>query len=254
MSTEDVIPVVLESKPEKAHRIDVKLAQTLTLEGEWEVGLQELIAPQTWNNITGENKRFAFKCAPRTVGGKPANVDWEYRELPEGYYATVADLLAAIKALTEKEGHEGHILFSQNPQTRKVTIACDKEASVAFSTKQMKSELGELLGFTAVELDGGKKHEAEYPPILDSVQSLYVYCDCIKPIRVGDVIAQLLHTVPITVDRPRFIYASYSDPRFIPVSKQVIDRIALSIRSNTGKPISFRGGNCFVKLLFRKIS
>ena len=64
-SYDQFIPVVLESSPENAHKFDTKLAQPLILEGEWEVGLQELIAPQTWNNINSENSKFSVKLPPK---------------------------------------------------------------------------------------------------------------------------------------------------------------------------------------------
>jgi hypothetical protein len=127
-----------------------------------------------------------------------------------------------------------------------------KKANLAFMTPYMKSELGLMLGFDS-DILTKEENDGEHPATLDPVHSLYIYGDCIKPVTVGDSIAQLLVTVPVTVNRPRSIYYNFSEPRFIPVSKQVIDRISLSVHSSSGKPIPFNGGNCFVKLLFRKV-
>ena len=248
----NAIPVVLESEPEDANYFTTKLGQPLILEGEWEVALQEMIAPQTWNNVTRENCHFSYYY-PSKNSSKVLKEEVQ-AEIPEGYYETIDDVLDAMReALPEEVRGTGRkdnnalFKFDYSQQTRHVTIELKDGCTLGFK----KGDLGRMLGFDETGLSK-RTNVGAYPAIADHIQALYVYSDCIRPVPVGDTVAPLLLVVPITASRPRSIYVSFSNPRFIPVSKQSIDRIAIRIYSSSGKPIPFQGGNTFVKLLFRR--
>ncbi|GFS50054.1 uncharacterized protein TNCV_881061 [Trichonephila clavipes] len=97
--------------------------------GEWEVGLVDLIYPHTWYNIRNDNNIFGFD-----VG----NGELLVRRVPPGCYETVPDILKGMHL----ELHQNKIEFIYHSVTKKVKIKLGDQARVV-----LYKGLAELLGF-----------------------------------------------------------------------------------------------------------
>ena len=89
------------------------------------------------------------------------------------------------------------------------------------------------------------------------INRLYIYSDVVEHRVVGDSYSNLL----ITIDNPpvksgdvfgHTLVKRYGDVRFLPVSKNILDTIAISIRDDQGRLIQFQNGKSMVELAFRK--
>ena len=82
---------------------------------------------------------------------------------------------------------------------------------------------------------------------------LYVYCDVLKHVVVGDVTAPLLHIVNMEVTQSHAVHQIMNPPLFVPLQKKNFDTIEINIMTDTGEPVPFMGGKSVVVLEFKRI-
>jgi len=84
---------------------------------------------------------------------------------------------------------------------------------------------------------------------------MFVYCDVIEQVVVGDSKVQLLRTLPF-VDNPEVLVAhqSFNNPIYVAVQKKHFDSIEVNIITDTGDPVPFTVGKSIVVLHFRRSS
>jgi len=94
-----------------------------------------------------------------------------------------------------------------------------------------------------------------FPDIRRGLTSIYVYCDAIEPVVVGDSKVQLLRTLPF-LDDPKVVvvHQSFTNPLYVPVQKKHFDSIEVNIITDTGDPVPFTIGKSIVVLHFRRSS
>ena len=94
---------------------------------------------------------------------------------------------------------------------------------------------------------------AKYPPdILSGFTTLYVYCDLIQPQIVGNVLAPLLRTVPISGDYGSTCNKVFLAPHYLPLRKKSFDTVEIAIRDDTDHPVQFMFGKVIVKLHLKR--
>jgi hypothetical protein len=84
------------------------------------------------------------------------------------------------------------------------------------------------------------------------IHSLYVYCDILEHIPVGDTRAPLLRIVDIDGAIGSMQVRRYERPRYVPIQLKQFDSIQIVIRDDLGKPVSFKFGKLMVTLHFQR--
>ena len=84
-----------------------------------------------------------------------------------------------------------------------------------------------------------------------NLNSLYVYCDILEHIPVGDVVAPLLRVVGVTGKHGDTIRKTYDEPMYVPVRTKNFDSIEIDIRADTGESVPFQFGKSEVVLHFK---
>lgn len=87
-----------------------------------------------------------------------------------------------------------------------------------------------------------------------TINSLYVYCDLIKPSLVGNYESQLIRRVEIPNDK-NFgdnCEINYSQPQYYPLVSHEFNSIEIDIKDDTDKTIEFGFGKTGITLHFRK--
>jgi len=82
--------------------------------------------------------------------------------------------------------------------------------------------------------------------------SLFVYCDVVEPVVVGDVLVPLLRTVNITAKEGIMVSRIFETVQYVPVHRKQFDTIEIHIRDDTGRRIPFQRGKVIVTLHFRR--
>ena len=106
----------------KTSNFVTKLSRTSQLDGEWEVGLAEIVYPHTWYNIH-EGKNSVEIYAPDNL-----NLVFKTAEfsIQPGYYEKVQDVIdalykAGISNLTD-------VVLSYDDTSKRVTVKCGRRA------------------------------------------------------------------------------------------------------------------------------
>lgn len=216
----------------------VHLPEPIILEGDYEVGLQSIIWPKTFNNITENSGRLYYQTPS---GSSDAVI------ISRGYYESMTRLLNQInKQLRENVGDNIHMKFE--PQSEKVFVTLKKGYQLILS-----NDLSQILGF------GNERKlvsQSQYSPFVSDLsggmQCLYVYSDIVSFQIVGDTKARLLKVLPVEGKHGDTIYRSFDVPTYYPVGTKEFQDINIDIRDGSGRKIQFQRGRVVVNLHFRK--
>jgi len=244
-----------------------KLHNDVSLEGEWEVGLVDIMYPRNWYNI--ENQYLVISCAEcrsTDLLFKPDENAPTYYEIgvriPSGFYETATELVGTLNASIRKAYRDPvraqnsqirYVNESQwpkivlNNRTRCIDINMPADMTITFSEK-----LSAILGMEELVVyepfyNGERPHDID-----GGLHALYVYCDVLECVSVGDTMAPLLRIVEVKGPSGEMTHIQYDQPRYIPLQKKAFDSIEIDIRDDTGKPIPFDSGKLIVTLHFRR--
>jgi len=93
------------------------------------------------------------------------------------------------------------------------------------------------------------------PPV-GNIRNMFLHCDVVEHVIVGDFTTPLLRIVQISLADPRsaIMHMEVNTPLFVPVQKESFDTIEIGIMTDTGEPIPFRddSGKSHIVLEFKK--
>ena len=262
-------------------RFVTKLHNDVSLSGDWEVELVDIMYPRNWYNV---NEQYVDVALDLSVTIEPKiqpheNLSPNYRHrvpIPSGRYGTISELVSVLntsiadtfkapipswcsEVICRRLLSTFWPSFDYDPEKRSVKVTLPRGIYVNLSSK-----LAEIMGmdmetkFDSVRLFSGESIAASYRPcdIEGGLHTLYVYCDVLECIPVGDTMAPLLRIVEAYgsngEETQKMTHIQYDQPRYFPVQKKAFDSIELDIRDDAGESIPFDTGQLIVTLNFRR--
>lgn len=236
-------------------RFTTRLEKSVSLTGDWEVGLVEIQYTRSWNNLfRGEGRVQYMQSA--VLRGKQIFVQHQIR-LPPGYYESPSDIVQYvnqhIEEFAKKSDIEQFPIFNYNAFTKRLHGVISNGASVIFS-----QALCFMLGIGARQ--NPIQHFDDEPLTFRSnhacdmnrdLNSLFVYCNLLEHVLVGDSKVPLLRIVPISGKHGDNSYITYEKPQYVPIQRKHFDSIEIDIRNDAGLPIPFETGKVLITLHFR---
>lgn len=221
-----------------------RLPVPIDLQGEWEVGLTEMIYSHSWSNVLEGGNEYKYDVGDKNL---------KRIKIPAGFYDTPEDILKWINY----QSFQKKISFTYNKHTRKVKIGLKPDARV-----HLLPGLAQCLGFDPVELlnedypsrDSPLKYY-ESPRIADpnsDFRLMYVYNDIVEPQIVGDILAPLLRVITVKGDDGQLIREVFDRPHYVTLSRKNFQTIETVIRTHSGRLVPFERGQLIVKLHFRQ--
>ena len=207
----------------KTSNFVAKLSRTLQLDGEWEVGLAEIVYPHTWYNIrkrknsveiyTPDNLYLVFKTV-------------EYSIQP-GYYKEVQDVIDALY----KAGLDNlsDVVLAYDDTSKRVTVKCGRRVVV-----KLRGDIARMFGFlndTTIRASDEKGFTLALPETGN--QYFYVYTDIIKSQYQGDVVVPVLRTVTVKGEHGNHVCKNFERPHYVPLNKKNFDTISINIRDES---------------------
>jgi hypothetical protein len=253
-----------------------KLHNDIDLSGDWEAALVEIMYPRNWFNVKDQIIKISCsdseKIAPKGVYifAKEINIRVP---IPSGNYRSVPDLVEVIQTAIDEtmkmpistwsmtgryspiKDRARDIAFfdksvwpkiSYDAQNQKVVLTTLPEFTLNFPEQlsrifdlKIVSGQGNVKSSTTCDLEGG-------------LHAMYVYCDILECIPVGDTMTPLLRIVEIKGQRGEMVHIRYDQPRYVPIRKKHFDSIEIDIRDDLGQSIPFESGKLIVTLHIRK--
>ena len=220
-----------------------KLPKFIDLEGEWEVALTELIHPMIDDPLKdGE-------CYLELSGSHFSQLKLV---LPSGYYDNASKIITEINNALLKAGYSENFALYENERivfrskiVMWITLSPLLCRMLGFSKEHYKPEYA-----YSVDEWGTFTFRAESPPDFRHFNVLFVYCDVVEPVVVGDVRAPLLRTVNLA----NTLHHEFVHPMYVPVQKRHFDNLEININLDTGEPAPFVDGKSVTILHFRRSS
>jgi len=235
-----------------------RLANAISLSGEWEVGLVEIQYQHSWANLEKMEGRFTYLQEGKYVEDKPRGFLTKTLRLSPGYYETPAVLVESINDLIKEAAcgakYEAYPRFRYNPVTKRVNGDIAARSRIQFS-----GALCSMLGIggrqNAIENEDDNNFEWKAANACDinrGFSSMYVYCNVLEHVPIGDTKASLLRIVRVTDKGGQNVHTIYEKPLYVPLQLKSFDSLEIDIRSDTGSPIAFESGKVIVTLHFRR--
>jgi len=160
----------------------------------------------------------------------------------------IHELHVAQRAQMPLQTQEPKIAQFSYDEPRKTPHSTDRHIfGVEFSP-----DLARLLGFDGVISYTGEQVTAErHLNLNEDIHSVYVYCDLLEHVPVGDTKAPLLRIV----DKPRRdhgnVYQVLNPTLYVPLQKKNFNTVEINIMTDTGLTVPFLSGKSFDVLEFR---
>jgi hypothetical protein len=214
-----------------------QLANSVELNGEWEVALTEFMYTNNWCNLKGEWYRI--------IAG-----EWSKQfPFPDDYYPST---IAVFQKLKELVNVHYDALTMEIDDNRRIQLKHSRNLLLGFETSPRLTKILGLKGykiktkgytFTGVEMES---------TFASQIANLYVYCDILEHVPVGDTMAPLLRCVNVKGKYADRICDTFTSPMYLPVQKKVFDSVEINIMTDTGEPVPFTDERSSVTLHFRR--
>lgn len=256
-------------------RFTTKLHEEVTLQGDWEVGLSEIMYSRSWYNVS-RSESLTISCS------ECSDVEPEFSSKPfkraysklvsihAGYYKNMETLIEEINNQIElayanpidEWGEESTMRYVKldarptlmyNAASRKVYIRLQGWMTIKFSQL-----LSEILGFTdpnGVTNSRKKSKQFRADRISDiecGLHSLYIYCDILECVPVGDTVAPLLRIIDVQGEHGFMVHRYFERPRYIPIQKKHFGSLEIHIKDSYGQRVPFENGSVIVTLHFKR--
>ncbi|GFX53828.1 uncharacterized protein F54H12.2 [Trichonephila clavipes] len=212
----------------KISHFKTQLPSPVCLNGEWEVGMSEIIYPHSWLNVNETNNYFLYKAGDGNISSTVK------RTIDVGCYETMSDIISAVQLALPKNPNRFTIIY--NKATKRVKINAVQGSSLHLEN------LGELLGFKRNAIIIGNMKSEFVADAWSNFSVFYVYSDLISPQIVGDTQAPLLRIVRTKGKDGETISQYYDRPQYLPLVRHSFQTIQSELRLNSGNFVPFERG------------
>jgi len=244
----------------KITRYVTRLQTPISLTGEWEVALVEISYPRSWFTVSQEGCKFLVSWWEKNETSPNGMNLFIEVQIPYGYYNEVEDIVGEMNNAIAKKMVEAHVKIVDTLKIkfdrikRHVVISLPNPGYIVLG-----KQLATILGFSETlnhcnNLKGCLITGDMTCDIRGGIHGIYVYCDVLENVPVGDTLAPLLRIVDVDGHNGDTVCKSFNHPRYVPVQKKEFDSIEIDIRDDTGAPMSFENGKLVVTLHFKRVS
>ena len=218
-----------------------KLNARIELDGEYEVGLAQLIYPHSWFNFNNINGKFSVTFVRDTDSLEIVSV------FSSATFINEETMVRVLSGWIELP----YIIFTWNQWTRKIHLVISEDYGVF----HMSLALADLLGFDAFRGYGSGDFAADRTFDMHiNLRMLYLYSDIVSYSFVGDTRAPLLRVCDVQGTYGQMIQTTFTHPYYVPLARTSFESIEININNELGKPIPFEFGKAVVTLHFRRMN
>lgn len=237
----------------KTSSFTVQLAEKITLNGSWNVGIAEIHYNYNFFNVTDANNEIIVKR--KSDQTENSIVPMAEIRITPGYYSTVSDLVETVNTTILDRGLINEAIISIDGINNRTIVHAEnvyeKLGSVTF-----KGRLAMQLGFEP----GANILDFRLSPHIGNTSfgvpdQMLIYTDIIEPTYIGHEKASVLKIINTNVKSYKFgdvCYKEYTHIHYMPVQKREFEAVSVDIRDYTGTFMPFQHGVLTIKLHFKK--
>ena len=216
------------------YRFTTKLHHRIELEGAYEVSLAEIMFPFTW---------FPKLAGKIFIGNPKQQIVIQLKDI---VCHSMYELVTAINGQILKAFPNSNNYFTFDEEN-KVNVHLETNHFVQFDIDSKN-----LLGFNKIRIEGRVEFGNKVLPMLNRINTLFVYSDILEYQFLGDAFAPLLRNVAIKqMNYGEHASIIYDTAHYVPVCRNSFETIEIDIKTDTGAPVPFTKGTLYVKLHFR---
>jgi hypothetical protein len=223
----------------RSHILESNFTPPLELDPRYDYSLA-LISLNTWNSIPniepGLNK-FYYKFQSKKKVLEIPTGSYELEDIENYIQKRILDPEAPAEELSRQ--------FSLKPNNN--TLKCELKSVFEISFEPSDS-IGSLLGFSKRVLKANTLHESDLPVNIIQVTTIRVECNIISGTYYANNRSHTLYEFSPTVDPGFSINIEPRNLIYLPVNRQQIDNITLTLLDQNSKPINFRGEEIVIRL------
>ena len=228
-----------------------KLPEAITLDGDYEVALVELIYPFSFSNIRNAD-RSLFMEVKNDLDG---TVVVRYF-VGTDYYENETDFL-------QKLSKSANTVIQFNPKLAGFNIALTVNPLNKTTSMKLKLSRGFALYFSEAlktklglcrvgPYTNGSFNGADSLDVHAGYRLMYVYCDLASFTTVGNTKSPLLRVCDVNGKHGAMNRITFDRPFYVPVSRREFDTIVVNIRDELGRPMPFESGKSVATLHLRR--
>ena len=147
------------------------------------------------------------------------------------------------------------LLFSFNESNHEFSIRYDVGSLKEIS---FDKNLARVFGFKTLrftELQHSDSIVSDIEQDLEAVGAFYIYTDIITHQFIGDANVKVIRVVALDNEygmKAQYINKIYDMPHYVPLERNNIETINITIKDSTGENVPFESGKIVLKLHFRK--
>lgn len=172
--------------------------------------------------------------------------------LQEGTYTTPQELEKELNKNTEIKKF---VVFKYDPRLNRFDLITKSAKTVKWNL-DFYNGLNDVLGYTKTTYHPStdpQKGELEVS-LLRGINNIFIYCDLLEPIRVGNTLAPLLRTISYNSKQyGEMIHVNYTNPMYVKVNKSYVDTVEVMMCDAIGKVVPFSEGLTIVVLHFKRV-
>jgi len=237
-----------------ASQFTTKLSEVVELEGNWEVGLLETSFPGKVSNVFGS--KFSYTLH-RTRGHEDIECT-----MSNGIYHSISAVLIELRrsfVRAVNKASEPMVTFDVSQRSRRVFFSFT-EHSDNVDSLEFSSDLATMLGYEPNRryVNGIRREiKAEKPLHLSAkINSVFIYCDLLEHVMVGDTKSPLLRIVNRKTDVRQAYdsveHVTFNPVQYVPLQKKCFDAVAIQLMTDFGEAMPFVPGKSLVVLEFRR--
>jgi len=219
-----------------AAKYTTKIPSTIDLSGDWEVALSEIIYPTKMVHVVNGEE-----CI---IGIYMRGEYMTTVYLPEEEYDDPAILMEHFLDIKDN-----YCKIVYDEKTNEIEMNCNHP----YASMEFSETFARVLGFKRTSFEQGKVYRGKLNMGVDP-STMYVYCDLIEHVIVGDVRAPLLRTFGMGKSSNDVVHRTFPNMVYVPIQKKQFDTIEVNIMTDTGEPMPFAPGKSTVLLHFRRSS
>ena len=239
------------------------LARQVVLEGQYEVGLSEILLPApkrvftevqyiTYSTLDDmsplRSKYIGFfpECLGTFSSFDRAQRRREYTQYERLNFSTKEQKIVGIPKVVQEPNDE--LPFRFLLRNKNVVLQLKKNVSIQFIAA---FQMARVFGFDTETVYKSTKEGTAVYTGPNNMYVMYIYCDIVEYGIVGDTLAPCIRCLPImpTDDSP--VVIRFESPHYIPVEKNVFSTIQVEIANDNGEEVRFYDGVAIIKLHFR---